>query len=415
MMKSKSNFLIGGISFFLLIWSLFSATRDNDFNIFMNAAVRLRHHADIYSPPHYHVFFQYFYSPLFALVLVPFTYFPFYIVETLWLMFMFFNIYDLWIGSQKYFNRIQLSRKEYINWVLVTLFFMLSFILYNVSQVQMTVFLVWGTFKSLSLFDKKKFMLGGLLLGLMINIKIMPLIFLPYLLYRNDWKAFWFTISWFALFLWLPALIIGWPYNQELLISWWHTVNPSQPQHLLETSKLLNSLTSTIPVFLTETHGEMNLRRNIIYLNYQTAILITNLIRASLILFSLLFFRTKPFTKITDKTRIFWECSYLFLITPLIFPQQNKYAYFYLFPAFMYMTYFFIVNAKNGYKPMLVYVLLISIIFTPLIGKDILGAYLFDWLQYYRVMVFCTLLFIPALLFCNPRKLIPPIIPGGIR
>jgi len=269
----------------------------------------------------------------------------------------------------------------------------------------MTVFLVWATLYALKMFDKRRFLAGGIFLGLVINIKIMPIIFLPYLIYRNQWRAVAYTITFFLGFIYLPAIFIGWQYNQELLHSWWNSINPGNNQYSIETSRLLNSLNSTIPVFLTETKGEMNLRRNIVNLDYQTAVIITNIVRIGLILLSLAFFRTKPFVKMNDKTRIFWECSYLFLLTPLIFPHQNKYAYFYLLPAFTYLCYYIIANWKKVNKAFFCMILIISFIYTPFIGTDIIGHFLFDVLQYYRIQVLCTLLLIPVLLFYSPDKI----------
>ncbi|HEV7423958.1 MAG TPA: glycosyltransferase family 87 protein, partial [Candidatus Paceibacterota bacterium] len=155
----------------------------------MDAAARLKNHQDIYAPPYYHIYFQYFYSPLFALILLPFTFLPFSVFETLWVMFMFFCLYDIWKMSKEYFDIRNFSNQKNLVWLFGTLFFILSFILYNISQVQMTVFLLWATLCALKMFDKKRFLPGGILLGLVINIKIMPIIFLPYLIYRNQWRA----------------------------------------------------------------------------------------------------------------------------------------------------------------------------------------------------------------------------------
>ena len=371
----------------------------------MDAAARLKNHQDIYAPPYYHIYFQYFYSPLFALILLPFTFLPFSVFETLWVMFMFFCLYDIWKMSKEYFDTRNFSNQKNLVWLFGTLFFILSFILYNISQIQMTVFLLWATLCSLKMFDKKRFLPGGILLGLVINIKIMPIIFLPYLIYRNQWRAAACTMIFFFVFIYIPAIFIGWQYNQELLHSWWSSINPANSQYSIETSRLLVSLNSTIPVFLTETKGEMNLRRNIVNLDYRTAILITNIIRIGLVLLSLAFFRTKPFVKMNDKTRVYWETSYLFLLTPLIFPHQNKYAYFYLLPAFTYLCYYIITNWKKVNKAFFCIILIISFIYTPFIGTDIIGHFLFDLLQYYRIQVLCTLLLIPVLLFYSPDKL----------
>src|ERR1022692_3656518 len=132
------------IIFFLiaLSWSILASIHANDFDVYINAANRLKNGDDIYSPPFYHESLKYFYSPLLALLLVPFTYFPSSIVETCWLLFLFYSICEIWVLAESYFEISKLSKKQYRNWILISLFFIFSTVLYNISQVQVTVFLV---------------------------------------------------------------------------------------------------------------------------------------------------------------------------------------------------------------------------------------------------------------------------------
>ena len=58
------------------------------------------------------------------------------------------------------------------------------------SLIQLTIFLLWGSLEKHSVIQRTKYIRGGMLLALIINIKILPIVLLPYLLYRNEWKSF---------------------------------------------------------------------------------------------------------------------------------------------------------------------------------------------------------------------------------
>lgn len=392
------------IAVFLFGWIINTAIQGNDFDVFMNASIRLRNHDDIYSKPYFKNIYQYFYSPLFAIILIPFSFFPFSIFESVWLLFMFYNFIDLWKICNGYFESNHLFGINNNKWLLLTLLLIFTTILYNISQVQMTVFLVWGIFKSISYFENKKSLKGGLLLALIINIKIMPIIFLPYLFYRNYFKEAFVTIFLFILFFYLPALFIGWEYNQVLLTSWWNTINPVNGEHLIETSNLLHSITSTIPILLTKTEGDLQLRRNILNLSLKNAILISNIFKLILIFCTLLVLKSKPFHREKNKLNIFYEIGYICLICPLIFPHQNKYSYFFVLPAFIYLIYYFTnQNGKITNIKIFIFILL-TLTYLPLNGSDIIGKYLFEIIQYFRIQVISTFLLVFLYLTCNPNK-----------
>ena len=392
------------IVIFLLGWSIKTAIEGNDFDVFMNASIRLRNHENIYLKPYFKNIYQYFYSPLFAIILVPFSFFPFSIFETFWLMFMFYNCFDLWKMFNGYFGGNHLSDRKYNKWLLLTLLLSCTTILYNISQVQMTVFLVWGIFKSIYFFENKGYLKGGSLLALIINIKIMPIIFIPYLLYRNFFKETAITILFFISFLYLPVLFIGWEYNQLLLITWWNTINPINGEHLIETSNLLHSITSTIPVLLTKTEGDLQLRRNILNLSLKNAILISNIFKLILIFCTLSVLKLKPFQREKNKMQIFYELGYICLICPLIFPHQNKYSYFFVIPAFIYLVYYFINQNRNVSIIKISIFIMLTLTYLPLNGSDIIGKHFFDLIQYFRIQVISTFLLVFLYLTCNVKK-----------
>jgi hypothetical protein len=284
-----------------------------------------------------------------------------------------------------------------------------QFILYNVTLIQVTFFLLWAIFESINLLFKGKNVLGGLLLGLAINIKLMPVLLLPYLFYRGYFKALFFTIITFIALLFLPSLFIGNNYNQFLLSEWWTIINPGNTEHMFETGIGTHSLVALIPVYLTETAGDMAYKRNILNLNHQNTEIIINIVRLFIFSLSLLYLRSFPFKRENNKLKSFWEISYFVLMIPLLLPHQQKYAFILAIPMVSYLIYFFITTIhyqKTGGYYFALFLFVVSMLFySPLYGTDVIGKFLFYFTQHYRFLTFSTLLIIPISLYCSPGRL----------
>jgi hypothetical protein len=403
-----------------VIYCAWCALLGGDFDVFLLAADKLKNLGNIYNPcftkgPEC---LQYYYSPFFALLLVPFTFLPNFVIEFIWLLLSAWWLYRIWNLSKSHFNTDFLTEREGTIWVVLSFLFILRFIVYNFSMIQVTIFLMWATLEGLALFKKEKHLVGGLLIALACNVKLLPIIFVPYLIYRSEWRGFIYTIFFFLLFLALPASLIGYDFNWFLLSEWWNTINPTNKEFLIEAGLGTHSLVAFIPVLITNTSAEFPFHRNFVNLDLKTVELILNLARLGFIVITLFFLRSLPFLKNENRVKGFWEYSYLFLVTPLLFPHQQKYAFIYVFPAIIYLTYFFIVTRKTsgkGFKLLLILFLLNGIVFTPIIGSDSIGRYFYDLLQYYRIITYSTLFLVAMLLICSPRKLNDSIANQGRR
>jgi hypothetical protein len=60
---------------------------------------------------------------------------------------------------------------------------------------------------------------------------------------------------------------------------------------------------------------------------------------------------------------------------------------------------------NNIEKAKLTCFVILGFLFTPIIGRDIIGNYLYDVLQHYRVLTFATILLIPITLLSNPKNI----------
>ncbi len=171
-----------------IVSSIITSTNGGDFDIYLDAARKLQAGQNIYKPPFIDGL-QYFYSVFFALILIPFSSHVF-IAEIFWSIFSYFLLYRTFILIKQYFDFSTFTKKQQAIWGIAILFFSLQFIMYNVAMIQVTFFLLWAIFESLNFHFKGKYIWCGLLLGLAINIKIMPILLLPFLFYRGYLKHF---------------------------------------------------------------------------------------------------------------------------------------------------------------------------------------------------------------------------------
>ena len=393
---------------YVIISSINTAKNGGDFDVYLHAAEKLNNQQNIYIPPFYNGL-QYYYSVFFALLLIPFSN-HYFITEVVWSILSYLLFYRTFILVSNYYDFSSFTKKQYNLWLFLSTLLSFQFVLYNTSMIQVTFFILWAIFESLHQIFKGKNILGGAILGLAINIKLMPLLILPFLFYRGYFKALSSTIITFIILLFIPSIFIGYNFNSTLISEWWKIINPSNPEHVFETGIGTHSLVAILPVYLTETVGEMDLKRNILNLKYQTVEIIINLSRLFVLGLSLLYLRSLPFKKQTNKLSSIWEISFFVLIIPLLLPHQQKYAFLLIIPMISYLLYFFIATfhfpKTIGYKTSLYTFIFAMLIFSPLYGSDIIGKYLFLLTQHYRFLTFASILVIPISLYCSPNRLI---------
>ena len=270
----------------------------------------------------------------------------------------------------------------------------------------MTIFILYAILEGVNKIFNGKNLAGAMLIAFAINIKILPIVLIPYLLYRSKIKASIYIILFYILFLLLPAAFIGWNYNMTLMKDCLVLVNPFNHEHLIDISECtFQSLTTLIPTLLMKsahTSGDLHLRRNILDISEDKVIYIINISRILLILFTIYFIRTAPFKKAQSKLNNLWELSYILLITPLIFPHQQIYAFVLIFPAASYIIYFMFYRYKfldSNLRSLIILMIIIFILTTFLGG--IIGN-IRDITSHYKLITYGALLLIVPLAMCKP-------------
>lgn len=408
-----SKYLKIALLIIAVLYAIRSASEGHDFEVFVYAGGKIIKGQPIYAPPFVQNL-QYYYSPLFALLLAPFSFFLTFVPQILWITLSYFLLYRIWNLCKEYFDVSVLTEKQRFWWLIFSFFFALRFILIDIGYVQMTTLMLWATLESLRLIRNDRYILGAALLAFVINIKLLPLPFVAYLVYRKEFKSVFFIGVFYLVYLFLPALYLGWNGNLQLVHEWFAVINPMNKEWIAEIEDGPSSLVALIPVYLMKTQGTLDLPRHIVDMPFEKVMTILNVVRLAVILLFFAFLRTLPFKTIQNGgIRQFWEISYLFLVIPLLYPHQQQYAFLYTAPVFIYLTYYFMVNwAVVKEKMNIVLWILLGIItvsFTPIIGRDVISGYGYEVLLYYRVLPMAGMLFIPILLICKPDHLLKKI------
>jgi hypothetical protein len=276
----------------------------------------------------------------------------------------------------------------------------------------MTILLLYLCLEGVEFIRKKKIWQGSLLIAFGVSVKIMPIVMLPYLFYRGQFKSVIIVIIATIGIMFLPSLIIGTDYNTELLKSRWELINPSNKEHVVDLSEeSFHSLSSLLPALLIKDVGYSNkvgVRRNITDVSFESMSLILNIARGILVFLMLIVLSPGLFKSFRGDLQMLYELSYLFLITPLIFPHQQHYAFFMIMPAVGYLVFYYIIMYRNNCdaipsKKISLY-LFFGLIFLLLNSHFLIGAYR-DYFDYFKTLTYGVLLLIPLLLVSKPRKL----------
>jgi len=383
------------------------AGNPGDFYIFLSAASDLNIEENIFEKK-YVDGYHYYYSVLFALILKPFVSMPYFWVKFFWQFFnalLFFDLLKMLYRSEFVKN---LDLKKQNLFIILVFIVSLRFFVDNIHTSQITILILWCCIKGVYLISKDKPLTGAMVLAIGINIKLLPIVFIPYLIYRGYFKAALFTVLFYFIFLFAPSAIIGHQYNMDLLATWLKLINPANAIHVLDVDERsfhgLSTLLSTLLVKNVPDVYALNIPRNIADVSMETLSLIILIVRGSLIAFTLYFLRLSVFQKAKSVFLQALEVSYILLLIPLIFPHQQHYAFLFAVPAFVVVMYDVIVNSGNSKykKVIIVFLVLIYLTFNL---RLLLGAYN-EYYDHFKIITYSALLLIPLLVIVskNARK-----------
>lgn len=401
---------------FLLIYAVLKAySYGTDINYYLHASQILFDPQNTVAST---VYDNYLYSPLFIILIRPLSILPLEWGRVVWALINVFLVFRLWLLAKNLLTTSFKVSKEFIA-IFGILFFLLSFDSLNNNLVlgQITVVMLWlGLEGVYQIFIQKKDLKGAFFIALGINIKILSIIIVFYLVLKGKFKATAFCILLVFASLLLPSLIVGHNYNMDLLLSWQARINPTKVDYVFENDDGCNSLNAMLPAYFYDfgspTDNNMQgFKRKIAFLSAPTLLTVLQLSRLLLVFsfLGLIFYRYK--NRQHPQLYLWWEMSYLMLISFLIFPHQLKYSQFYYTPACAYLLLFAFLLYRNKPKQT-PYLKTLAIIATTLLfvvaamGRDIIGDYLLDILDFYHVSGVLFLVFLVFLWLIKPPVLL---------
>jgi hypothetical protein len=349
------------------------------------------------------------YPPFFALLMLPFSLLPIGIAALIWnvlslaALFRVYALIEGFLDLKKHLNTIQFRY-----FVFFTILLTVRFILYNFDLTQSTLIVMWGTLEGLRLIKKDKFVIGSLLLAVVISVKLLPLVILPYLIYRAYFKEAVLTILFILLLNVLPIFIYGKDGFLSILTEWWRIVNPTNIEFTLKQNagdETTHGLSAFVPAFFSDSVVRYDLRRHFLSLNASQITILLLVFRMFFIALTLYFLRSKPFKKVVSNTQFMWEVSYLLMVIPLLFPQQMKYAFALLLPAFSYLIFNMMMMEKNTKFRFLILLMSLVFMLTTLSTDGIIGKQFYEYGQYYKLITWGDFILIFALAICPPIEL----------
>ncbi len=405
--KTILFWLAAGVAVLVLV---IVESKPNDFDLFLSASSDFIHGDNMYVIL-YNQWYHYYYSVLFAILLLPFTVLSFFWAHCLWILLNVFFVvrtfHVLWKQLNPSFNSG--SRKTIFT--LLVFLWMIRFLRDNFHHGQVTMMILYLTVEGLHFVFNRKPILGAAFISLGINIKLLPIVILPYLIYRKQFTASGFILVFWLFYLFLPSIVIGHHQNIFLMNEWWRLINPSNSEHLIDTAeRSFHSLTTLIPTLLMKNVPDkfaLPVARNIADLQPEKVIFILNVIRLFFVLLTFYFLRTLPFRKSRSRRHSFWELSYLFLVIPLLFPHQQHYAFYFCLPAVLYLLHYFLVIHDLGDQKKIkmkigraIFVLVV-VLFNASVLLGVFNAYY----DHFKIITYGALLMVLLLIVYKPEDL----------
>jgi hypothetical protein len=386
----------------------FEYDRVSDFGIYLQASSDLHLgkniYLELYGPDRR---FHYMGSPGLAWILTPFTFISPTLAALIWKTLNLLMLYRVLGLLQAYLVKAGVNQSSVDKAVVFAVLFT-SFLLYrNFHMAQFTVLLLFVSLESIeSARTEGKSGYGALMLSLGIISKLVPVVVLPYLVYRGHWRNVLLTLLVLLLVVLMPSITLGWEENLYLYQEWWRSINPVRDHNVFDLSTRtihgIAALISTLTIDGIGNDFSLPLRRHAVNMDPQVVVYLILAVKAILVLGTLWVLRIstlfKPQKRPLDRL---YEISYILLITPLIFPQQRSYAFLFILPALFYIGYglFSSIEVRTG---LLVTLLSVAFLF---LNLELFLGHFREYYWHYKTLTYGVLIVLGILIWMRPRRI----------
>jgi hypothetical protein len=124
--------------------------------------------------------------------------------------------------------------------------------------------------------------------------------------------------------------------------------------------------------------------------------------RLLLIFMTFYLLQSRPFVAAHSAYQKLYEVAYLCLIVPLIFPHQQQYAFFFIFPASTYMFFYVIAGGTNSGIKKTALKIFLCIVFLLCNSRLLLGTFN-KYYDHYKTLTYGVLLLLIIMVCCPPK------------
>lgn len=130
-------------------------------------------------------------------------------------------------------------------------------IMSDLQHGNINILILFLVMAALRLFSRDRTFLCGMLIGLAVVIKVTPGLFLPYFLYKRQWRTLVGAALGGVLALVIPAMVLGWQHNIDMHVAWFdQMIRPYALEGKIEYTDHINqSLPGVFFRFVTESPG----------------------------------------------------------------------------------------------------------------------------------------------------------------
>ncbi len=288
------------------------------------------------------------------------------------------------------------NKISFIHWiVLLPLIISLRYILENLNNIQINIYMLFFALSSIYFYTKNKNLASALLLSFSISIKVYTVFLLLYFLFKREFKLVGLTILFCLGFALVPFLVFGYEQTIEYYTFWYkNSVEPlSSIGHKNQSVfAMIRSLISH------ESRGINQPLNEEIYINiFNFPLENIKLISYALIGFSALPVMFLFRKKITERTGLksFIEYALVLNVIPILSPLAWKAYFIFLFPSY-FLNYLFIYQYKNQLSKRLNFFIKVnyyaSIILTVFSSELFTGKYFSDIMELFASITIGSIL-----------------------
>ncbi len=199
----------------------------NDFDVVHRAATRVLHTENLYNFEDGHYLYKY--SPFFALLVAPIGLLPLSYASFLWLVGMCVSLFFVMKMAKK---MIMGDKAPPAFFYVLSLLLASKFLVREIRLGQTDFLILLFIFLCLLFVQRGKEFVAGVFLAFAVLIKPTALIFVPYFLYRKNFRSVASTMLMSLVFLLLPSLVYGFSGNSNSLSGWMTIMSVSSPRLL---------------------------------------------------------------------------------------------------------------------------------------------------------------------------------------